>query len=117
MKVKKMMEVLSTLNPDADVRLNDHRGGLALFVLRLKDDDDKVWIVGTDDIDVKTEIIAQMQHAKDIYMTDDEMYKTLIDIGFTVEMVRNAVGDYHADKMEQIYKAQMSDENANRGEM
>ena len=51
MTVERLINQLKNFNPKAEVRLNDHRGTIALFALATVDNNDLVWIEGKDDID------------------------------------------------------------------
>lgn len=78
MTVERLIKQLKNCNPKAEVRLNDHRGEVALFALTLKGNDNTVWIEGKDDIDLGEEISARFQRASEIQMD-------LLDMGITLE--------------------------------
>ena len=102
MKVKALIERLQKMNPEAEVRLNDHNGETALFVNAIGRDDGIVWIDGEIDIDMTEEISARFENA--IEEWDDELnfYIDLLETGITVDMVRKYMDDEHADHMQKF---------------
>ena len=85
MTVERLIKQLKNCNPKAEVRLNDHRGEVALFALTLKCNDNTVWIEGKDDIDLGEEISARFQRASEIQMDELDFFMDLLDMGITLE--------------------------------
>lgn len=84
MTVERLIKQLKNYNPKAEVRLNDHKGDVALFALALKDNDNVVWIEGKDDIDLGEEISARFQRASEIQMDELDFFMDLFDMGITL---------------------------------
>lgn len=102
MKVKTMIQKLEKMNPEAEVRLNDYKGDTALFVNSHTNDTDVVWIDGEHDIDLGEEISARYERAIDEQLDELDFYMDLLEIGITVDMVRNYMGDEKADVMKKF---------------
>ena len=103
MKVKTMIEQLQKMNPEAEVRCGDYYGSPALFVLtRLNDDRNVVWIESEDDVDMETELEARYKIATEEQWDELDFYMDLLEIGITVDMVREYMDDEHADIMEEF---------------
>lgn len=88
MTVERLIKQLEKYNPKAEVRLNDHRGYVALFALALKNDDNVVWIEGKEDIDLGEEIYARFEKANEIQMDELDFFMDLLDMGITLEDIQ-----------------------------
>lgn len=84
MTVERLIRQLETYNPKAEVRLNDHKGDVALFALALVNDDDIVWIEGKDDIDMGEEISARFENACKTQMDEIDFFMDLLETGITL---------------------------------
>lgn len=104
MKVSKLIEKLTEMNPEAEVRLNDYGGETVLFVNARLNDDRIVWLDGENDIDMRSEISARYEHADEVSMSEFDFYKDLLEIGITVNMVQKYMGDTYATRMENFCK-------------
>lgn len=90
MKIERMIEQLQKIAekcPGADVKLHHPTGNVALFCLCTVASSDptyssSVFIEDESDIDVRNELYAQIEHAKEIRMKDVDLLNTLFDIGF-----------------------------------
>lgn len=85
MTVERLINQLKNYNPKAEVRLNDHKGEIALFTVTLADNDNLVWIEGKDDIDLGAEISARFKRASEIQMDELEFFMDLLDMGITLK--------------------------------
>ena len=88
MTVERLIKQLENYNPKAEVRLNDHRGDVALFALALKNDDNVVWIEGKDDVDLGEEISARFEKANEIQMDELDFFMDLLDMGITLKDIQ-----------------------------
>lgn len=102
MKVKTMIKELQKMNPEAKVRCGDYHGSPALFVLSRLNYEDVVWIESEDDVDMETELEARYEIAAEEQMDELDFYMDLLEIGITVDMVREYMGDEKADIMEEF---------------
>ena len=93
MKVKTLIEKLSRFNPDAEVRLNDSHGELALFVNAKMNDKSLVWIDGANDIDMGSEISARFEALDECRVSESDFVTDMMEIGISVDMVRKYVGE------------------------
>lgn len=100
MKVETLIKKLEQMNPEAEVRVNDYNGDTALFVNAKCNDKNVVWIEGEHDIDLGEEISAQYEHAIEEQMDELDFYMGLLEIGISVDMVRDYISDERADAME-----------------
>ena len=99
MKVKTLIAELQKMNPNADVKLNDYEGDVVLFVNARKNDNNTVWLDGEHDIDMCEEISARYENAMEEQMDELDFFMDLLEIGITVDMVREYMDDEHADRM------------------
>lgn len=104
MKVKKLIEKLEKMNPEAEVRLNDYAGEAALFVNARQKDDTVVWLDGENDIDMSSEIIARFEAASEVWNDELDFYMDLLETGITVDMVRKYMDDETANHMQEYCK-------------
>ena len=102
MKVKTVIQKLTKMNPEAEVRLNDFNGETVLFINARTDNPDVVWIDGEEDFDLGEEISARYERAIEEQMDELDFYMDLLEIGITVEMVRKYMDDEHADIMKKF---------------
>lgn len=99
MTVERLIKQLEKYNPKAEVRLNEPYGSTALFALALigtsnnKDLANVVWIESKDDIDIKEELSARFEHACDIQMDELDFFMDLLDVGYTLEDIKNFCPD------------------------
>lgn len=104
MKVKTLIKKLQQFNPEAEVRLNDYNGYPVLFANMRMNDKDVVWLDGEGDIDLGEEISARFENAAEEGMDELDFYMDLLEIGITVEKVREYMGDDTADHMQDFCK-------------
>ena len=91
MKIERMIEQLKNIAekcPGADVKLHHPTGNVALFCLCTVASTDptrsgSVFIEDASDLDVRNELYAQIEHAKDVKIKDVDLINNLLDIGFT----------------------------------
>lgn len=93
MTVERLIKQLENYNPKAEVRLNDHRGTVALFALAMANNNDLVWIEGKDDIDLGEEISARLERASEIQMDELDFFMDLLDMGITLEDIEQCCPD------------------------
>ena len=93
MTVERLINQLKNFNPKAEVRLNDHRGTIALFALATVDNNDLVWIEGKDDIDLGEEIYARFEKASEMQMDELDFFLDLLDMGITLEDIKECCPD------------------------
>lgn len=99
MKVKKMIEILSKMNPNAEVKMDSPEGNSIIFVLASKKKEGVVWMQTQDSCDISNEIVERFNYASEEQMDELEFYTDLIDTGFNIEMVENAMGKDVAEHM------------------
>ena len=102
MKVKTLIQKLSKMNPEAEVRINDYYGDVALFVNARLNDKNVVWIDGEHDFNLKEELSTRFEKAEEEQLDELDFYTDLLEIGITVDMVRKYMSDKHADIMEKF---------------
>lgn len=102
MLVKTLIKELQKMNPEAEVRVGDYHGSVALFVLARLNDDKIVWIESEEDVDMETELEARYENAIEEQMDELDFYMDLLEIGITVDMVREYMDDEHADHMKKF---------------
>ena len=96
MTVERLIKQLSNMNPKAEVRLNDHRGTVALFALAMTGEDDIVWIEGKDDIDLGEEISARFENATESQLDELDFFMDLLETGITLDDIKT----YYPEKYE-----------------
>ena len=104
MKVKTLIQKLSKMNPEAEVRINDYNGDVALFVNARLNDKNVVWIDGEHDFNLREELSARFEKADNEQLDELDFYADLLEIGITVDIVRKYMGDSYADSMEKVLR-------------
>lgn len=112
MKIEKMIEQLQKIAevcPEADVKLHHPTGNVALFCLCTVASSDptysnSVFIEDESDIDVRNELYAQIEHAKEINMSDYNLLVKLFDIGFTMKHLKDWLDEEDYLKFSKIYE-------------
>ena len=102
MKIKTLIQKLSKMNPEAEVRINDYDGDVALFVNARLVDKNVVWIDGEHDFNLKEELSTRFEKAEDEQLDELDFYRDLLEIGITIDMVRKYMGDSYADTMKKF---------------
>ena len=102
MKVKTLIERLSKMNLEAEVKLNEYGGDTVLFVNARANDNNTVWLDGEHDIDMGSEISARYEYALEEQIDELDFYMDLLEIGITVDMVRKYMDDEHANHMKEF---------------
>lgn len=97
MKIEKMIGQLKKIAekyPGTDVRLHHPCGNIALFVLCSKctnishESTVNVFIEDESDIDVRSELYAQIENGKENALSDEEILIQLFDIGFNFDHIK-----------------------------
>lgn len=91
MKVKRMIEQLQKMNPEAEVKLHHFTGNNALFVLSIvnrPEAENIVFIEDKSDNDMREEIGAQFDHAAEVGMDELDFFMNLLEIGITLEDIK-----------------------------
>lgn len=104
MKVKKAIEILSNMNPEAEIRLNDRNGFPLLFILALQNDNNTVWLECENDCDLGEELSVRFETAAEEQLDELDFYMDLLEIGINVATVRAYMGDEVAKHMELFCK-------------
>lgn len=99
MKVKRAIELLKEMNPDAELKLHHRFGETALFILAVAGDNETVWIESEGDIDLKAELYARYERVEHGIMSEEEYFKDLIEIGITPDHVEKYIDSDLAKKM------------------
>lgn len=104
MIVKKMIELLQTMDPNAEVKLHERFGELVLFVVALANNEDTVWLETESDNDLCSELEARFEYAAEIENNVNELdfYTDLIETGINVDMIRKYMGDETANHMQEF---------------
>lgn len=90
MKIERMIKQLQEIAekcPGAEVKMHHPTGNSALFCLCVTSCSNptysnSVFIEDESDIDVRNELYAQIEHAKEIRSKDVDLIKNLLEIGF-----------------------------------
>lgn len=95
MKIKRLiaqLEAIAEEKPDAEVRLNDKDGDIALFAVTLcneshagSDYSNVVWIEGRCDIDIGEELRARFENAAELQVDELDFFMNLIETGLTLD--------------------------------
>ena len=102
MKIERLIKQLEKLKetmPNAEVRLNDKDGSVALFALAIANTDvhpkykNVVWIESKDDIDLGEEIEARFEHASEEQMDELDFFMDLIELGITLDDIKECTPD------------------------
>ena len=120
MKIEKMIEELQRIQnicPGVDVKLHHPTGNVALFCLCIVASSDptysgSVFIEDESDIDVGNELYAQIEHAKNNNMNDNDLLDRLFEIGFTMKHLKDWLDEKDYLKFKEVYK-NMNKENNN----
>ena len=104
MKVKRMIELLSKFNGNADLRLHERNGEPVLFVIGVKDDDKTVWLETESDADIADEIQARFDTAIENGLDECDVYSEMLEDGIDVDMVRRYMEKETAEHMQVFCK-------------
>lgn len=100
MKVRKLIELLNKIDPDADVLMHGSGGKPVIFVAGLSKDRGVIWLESEDDCDLKAQIDAYYDNTNaEIDVDELDFYSELIDHGITADHVRRYRGDEDANHM------------------
>lgn len=99
MRVKNLIEKLKDMDPNAVVRLHHKDGEPVLFVLKLMNRNDIVWLETENDNDMAKEIQARLNVAIEDGEDELDVYASMLEAGVDVDMVRRHLGDEHANHM------------------
>ena len=111
MKIEKMIEQLQKIaekHPGAEVKLHHPTGYTALFCLYTSTNSDSaysdcVFIEDETDINVENELYAQIEHAKEINMSDYYLLVKLFEIGFTMKHLKDWLDEEDYLRFSKIY--------------
>ena len=106
MKVKRLIEQLQKMNPEAKVYIGDYGGSECLyldtFYVNGVPDPETVWLQTEWDVDMTSEINAMFDTFIKENWDEVDGYQLMLDIGITPNIVRRNVGDEAADHMEKF---------------
>lgn len=102
MKVSRLIERLTKMNPGADVKLHSIYGESALFVMARQNDNNTVWLETESDCDMGAELGERFKVASEDGLDELDFYSELLDMGITIEMVRKYMGNETADHMHEF---------------
>lgn len=113
MKIETMIEQLQKIQkvcPGSDVKLHHPTGNVALFCLSVVASSDptysgSVFIEDESDIDVRNELYAQIEHAKEINMNDYVLLGKLFDIGFTMKHLEDWLDKEDYLRFKEVYES------------
>lgn len=101
MKVKRLIEELSKMNPNASVRVSSEYGSPVMFVLSCLNNENVVWLESVDDCNIKDQIKSRINDANINMEPDESLFKDLFEHDVTANMVRIYVGENIAKRYEQ----------------
>lgn len=104
MKVKKQIEILSKMDPEAEITLHTPEGHPVLFILASEQRKGVVWLETQYDCDIQDEIASRFQYASENNVDELDFYTDLSDTGITADMVEAALGKDVADHMRTFCK-------------
>lgn len=87
MKVKKLMKILKTCPPDAEVKLHHFTGPNLLFVCQMVNKD-IVYLEDASSNDLGSELDARFEGLLGKKMTEQEFFTDLVDTGFHLEDIK-----------------------------
>ena len=115
MKVKNLIKNLSSMNPEAEVKLHHHLGTKALFVLTLQNDDSVVWLEDKNDIDIGEELYVRYKECEPD--KKKELYYELLEMGFEEsdinEYIPEIFNDFKFNNDQKIYNTKFDDIDLN----
>lgn len=100
MKNKKLIEILSKMDSNAEVKLHFSDGDSVLFVLASKQREGVIWLETQNDCDIGDEIASRFEYAFKEQVDELEFYADLVDTGITIKMVENVMGSDVAEHMQ-----------------
>ena len=101
MKVKRLIEELSKMNPNASVRIANEYGSPVMFVLSYLNNENVVWLESMDDCNMKDQINSRIDDANSNMESDESLFKDLFEHDITADILRIYVGEYAAKRYEQ----------------
>ena len=97
MTVKRMIEDLKRLDPDAQVKLHHFNGNNALFVVALANEPKTVWIEGNEDVDLTGQLNSLVETEIEDDWEERDFYSELVEKGITYDDILKALGQERAD--------------------
>lgn len=88
MKVRRMIELLQGLNPEAEVKLHDRYGHNALTAFSYIGEEDTVIIEDKGDFDLSAELSARFEDAAERQLDELDFFINLLDDGYTLEDIK-----------------------------
>ena len=101
MKVKRLIEELSKMNPNASVRVSSEYGSPVMFVLSYLNNENIVWLDSMDDCNMHEQINSRINESENIMEPEESLFKDLFEHDITAYMLRIFVGENIAKRYEQ----------------
>lgn len=101
MKVKRLIEELSKMNPNASVRIASEYGSPVMFVLSYLNNENIVWLETMDNCNIRDQINSRIDDANSNMEPDESLFKDLFEHDITAYMLRIFVGENIAKRYEQ----------------
>ena len=101
MKVKRLIEELSKMNPNASVRISGEYGSPVMFVLSYLNNENIVWLDSMDDCNMHEQINSRINESENIMEPEESLFKDLFEHDITAYMLRIFVGENIAKRYEQ----------------
>lgn len=101
MKVKRLIEELSKMNPNASVRIASEYGSPVMFVLSYLNNENVVWLDSMDDCNMHDQINSRINESKNIMEPEESLFKDLFEHDITADILCRYVGEYMAKRYEQ----------------
>ena len=100
MKAERLIKELEK-NPNAEVRIGKP-DGFTVLCANVRTDDDVIWLVTEENIDMAEELERRFHGAIEDGMDELDFYEELLEVGITVDTVRKFMGDECAEHMKQF---------------
>lgn len=93
MKVKRLIEELSKMNPNASVRIASEDGSPVMFVLSYLDNENVVWLESMDDCNMSDQIRSRIFKSNINMEPETILFKDFLDHDITLDILRENYGN------------------------
>lgn len=93
MKVKRLIEELSKMNPNASVRIASEDGSPVMFVLSYLDNENVVWLESMDDCNMNAQIRSRIFKSNINMEPETILFEDFLDHDITLDILRENYGN------------------------
>lgn len=93
MKVKRLIEELSKMNPNASVKITSENGSPVMFVLSYLNNENVVWLQSMDDCNMHDQLESRIDDYKNDMEPEESLFEDLLDHDITIDILNKYIGN------------------------